>query len=71
MSFDIQFLNIEERDTDIAIIRSFIDYKEVRKLFFSLICKEGKIIKIFHSKRQYEKDNKIGESDIIIILLLI
>ena len=68
MNFDVQFLNIEERDTDIAIIRSFIDYKEVRKLFFSLIGKEGEIIKIFHSKRQFEKDNKIGESDIIIIL---
>ena len=64
---EIVFYNIEERDTDLAIIRSFIDYDSVRNLFFSQINRHGEIIKIYHSLTQIESDGHEGESDIVII----
>ena len=64
----IEFSNIEERDTDFAIIRSFLDYEKVRMLFFSQIGIKGEVIKVYHSKIQKESDGHFGESDIIFIL---
>ena len=65
---NIVFADIEERDTDFAIIRSFIDYESVRNLFFSQINKKGEVVKVFHSKVQNESDGHVGESDVIFIL---
>ena len=64
---EIKFYNIEEKDTDLAIIRSFIDYESVRELFFSQIKRRGEIVKIYHSLTQQESDGHEGESDIVII----
>lgn len=61
------FYDIEEKDTDFAIIKSFITNEKVRKLFFDQIKNEGKIIKIYHSLMQKESDGHDGESDIVII----
>ena len=60
--------NVEERDTDFAIIQSFVKYEEVRNLFFNKIKNNGEILKIYHSLSQDEGDGHTGESDIVIIL---
>ena len=64
---DVVLSNVEERDTDFAIISSFINKKEVRSLFFERINNEGELVKVFHSKTQIESDGHDGESDIILI----
>ena len=64
---DIIFSNIEERDTDFAIIRSFKNNEKVRNLFFSQINRKGNLIKIYHSLPQQESDGHTGESDIVFI----
>lgn len=68
MDVQVRFADIEERDTDFAIIRSFIDYESVRYLFLTKINKTGSLIKVYHSKVQTESDGHVGESDIIFIL---
>ena len=68
MALEIQFADIEERDTDFAIMQSFLNYEKVRELFLSRINKSGNVIKVFHSKVQRESDGHVGESDIIFIL---
>ena len=68
MNIQVKFADIEERDTDFAIIRSFIDYESVRNLFLTKINKTGSLIKVYHSKVQTESDGHVGESDIIFIL---
>ena len=65
---DIVFYDIKEKDTDFAIIKSFMSSDKVRDLFFKQIKKEGKIVKIYHSLMQKESDGHDGESDIVIIL---
>ncbi len=65
---EIKFHNIEERDTDFAIIRSFIENEKVRELFFKQIGRSGSIVKIYHSLMDTESDGHNGESDIVIIL---
>lgn len=67
MENNIIFSDITERDTDLAIIRSFLDYASVRELFFSRIKRYGEVIKVFHSLMQQESDGHSGESDIVII----
>ena len=64
---DYIFSNIEERDTDFAIIRSFVNNDKVRELFFSLIKERGELVKVYHSLTQVESDGHDGESDIILI----
>lgn len=64
---DFIFSNIEERDTDFAIIRSFVNNDKVRELFFSLIKERGELVKVYHSLTQVESDGHDGESDIILI----
>ena len=64
---EINFYNIEERDTDFSIIKSFIENESVRELFFRQIGIRGSIIKIYHSLMDKESDGLYGESDIVII----
>ena len=61
-------INICERDTDLAIIKSFICNSKVRNLFFSKIGKSGKLIKVFHSLVQEEENGHYGESDIVFVI---
>lgn len=67
MENNVIFSDITERDTDLAIIRSFLDYENVRDLFFSQIKRHGEVVKVFHSLMQQESDGHSGESDIVII----
>ena len=67
MRIEYVFANIEERDTDLAIIKSFVDYKSVRDKVFDVINRHGDIVKIYHSLTQKECDGNYGESDIVII----
>ena len=64
---EIKFANIEERDTDFAIIRAFKNNSKVRELFFKQINRSGELVKIFHSLIQKESDGHDGESDIVFI----
>ena len=64
---EIVISKIEEKDTDFAIIRSFVENEEVRKLFFDKIGKHGSLVKVFHSLMDSESDGHMGESDIIFI----
>ena len=64
---ELIFADVTEHDTDLAIIRSFLDYYSVRELFFSQINKKGQPVKVFHSLSQMESDGHQGESDIVII----
>lgn len=64
---EIKFYNIEEKDTDFAIIRSFLEHQNVRELFFKQIGKSGNPIKVYHSLIGKESDGHVGESDIVII----
>ena len=66
---EIKFYNIEERDTDFAIMRLFADNDKVRDLFFKQIGRSGSIVKIYHSLMDTESDGHNGESDIVIVLL--
>ena len=67
MAKDIIFADVTEHDTDLAIIRSFLDYQSVRNLFFSQIKRTGEVTKVYHSLSQTESDGHTGESDIVII----
>ena len=68
MNKDLEIvLKVSERDTDLAIIRTFINNELVRDLFFSKTQKRGELIKVLHSYTQDELDGHIGESDIILI----
>ena len=67
INYTITFSNIEERDTDFAIIRSFVNDENVRKLFFGKVNRSGELIKVYQSKTQTEEDGHQGESDIIFI----
>ena len=64
---EVKFYNIEERDTDFSIIKSFIENDKVRDLFFNQIGINGSITKIYHSYMDRENNGHMGESDIIII----
>ena len=64
---EIKFYNIEEKDTDFSIIRSFIENERVRDLFYKQIGISGSIVKIYHSLIDKESDGHDGESDIVII----
>ena len=64
---EIKFYNIEERDTDFSIIRTFIENDEVRNLFFNQVGISGSVVKIYHSLMDKESDGHDGESDIVII----
>ncbi len=65
---EVKFSNIDEHDTDFAIMRSFVDYQTVRDLFFNKIGLKGELVKVMHSFMQRETDGHPGESDIIFIL---
>jgi len=67
MDNKVFFSDITERDTDLAIIRSFLDYQSVRQLFFVQIKRQGEVVKVYHSLMQRESDGHSGESDIVII----
>ena len=58
---EIKFANIEERDTDFSIIKSFIENDKVRDLFFNQIGINGSITKIYHSYMNIENDGHMGE----------
>lgn len=66
-TMEIMISKIEEKDTDFAIIRSFIENNEVRELFFNKIDKHGELVKVFHSLMDVESDGHMGESDIVFI----
>ena len=60
MNNKVIFSDITERDTDFAIIRSFLDYQSVRDLFFSQIKRHGEVVKVYHSLMQQESDGHSG-----------
>lgn len=64
---EIVISKIEEKDTDFAIIRSFIENEAVRELFFKKVGKQGELVKVFHSLMDSESDGHMGESDIVFI----
>ena len=65
---EVKFNAIEEKDTDFAIIRSFLENEKVRELFFNKIGKRGDVVKVYHSLMQTESDGHDGESDVVFIL---
>lgn len=64
---NIKFYNIEEKDTDFAIIRTFIEHQNVRELFFKQIGICGEVTQVFHSLMERENDGHEGESDIVFV----